>query len=633
MTQWTFNKTIFRFVTTALLLCASVQAGAADNRHPDWAKLEVLVDASISKNLEDVTKSAFSPFDAKQKLPLSQSVVWLRLRPENTIEKGQVLFLKILPALISEVTVYAPTTKSLNNWTVQSYRTEQLSKPIPIGSTSLGQDIYVRITSPLDLRILPIIDTKENVDLLQRISEAYIVCTLTILSLASVLALARLVIGFNLLSLVIFTFLVCITITCLVGTDLFNLVVRSDVDDKLDIFPVALSGAVFSIICIWLLLANDLFNGGNWIKAAFIFLLIYGLIFVGSFFNGNKALFILENAKSYTSPIMVGLLLLQTLQSKYLPVKTSEKLILILLIVFAIISLPNAGDFYQPLIEMVNRDNLKPTNLLILLRPVLSLTFLTLTVWHFENLRSERISSLKYELNITKSSLESESSSLALQKRFTAMLAHEIKNPLMASQMALGSIRDRLVDEDPSIPRVKSIQHSLQEIDSIIERCAEIDKYEQGYMPLVMEKFPLGDLVCIMKASHPSERIYTIARGTDENLVLRSDLYYIKSILNNLLTNALKYSVAESLVELKVEYKSSTSNNELLFSVSNEIREDAKLDSTRVFDRYYRSESAKQQSGAGLGLWLAQSMAQALGSHIKLKTDRQFVRFEFSIHV
>jgi signal transduction histidine kinase len=633
MTQWTLNKIILRFVTTALLLCASVQACATDNRNPDWVKLEVLVDETLSKNLEDVTKSAFSPFDARQKLPFSQSVVWLRLRQENAIGKGQVLFLKVLPTLISEITVYTPTAKSLNGWEIQSYKTEQLSKPIPIGSTALGKDIYVRVSTPLDLRILPLVDTKENIDSLQRISEAYIVSILTILSLASALTLARLVIRFNSLSLFLFTFFACITTVLLVGTDLLSLIVKSDIDYKLDTFPVALSGAVFSIICIWLLLAYELFNGGIWIKAAFIFLLIFGLIFVGSFFNGNKAIVILENVKNYASSILIVLLFLQTLKSKHLLVKTSEKLTLILLIVFSILSLPTSGDFYQPLIEAFNGDNLKTASLLILLRPLLSLMFLTLAVWNLENLRSERISSLKSELNITKSNLESESSRLSLQKKFTAMLTHELKNPLMASQMALGSIRDRLGDEDPSIPRVDSIQHSLQEIDSIIERCAEIDKYEQGYIPLVMEKFPLGDLVCIMKASHPSERIYTIVRGTDENLVFRSDLYYIKSILNNLLTNALKYSVAESLVELKIEYKRSTFNNELLFSVSNEVTDDAKMDSTRVFDRYYRSESAKQQSGAGLGLWLAQSMAHALGSDIKLKTDRQFVRFEFSIHV
>lgn len=66
---------------------------------------------------------------------------------------------------------------------------------------------------------------------------------------------------------------------------------------------------------------------------------------------------------------------------------------------------------------------------------------------------------------------------------------------------------------------------------------------------------------------------------------------------------------------------------------SNEVTADATLDSTRVFERYYRSESAKQHSGAGLGLWLSQSMAHELGSNIKLTTGTQFVRFEFSIPV
>ena len=632
MQQWTLNRIIYSFFTTGLLLCASIQAGATENGQRNWVNLAVMVDASQSKNFEDVTKSTFNPFDAKEKLPFSSSVVWLRLTPEK-IEKEQTLFFKILPALITEVNVYVSSTKSLNGWDMRSFKIEQLSKPIPIGSTALGQDIYVRVNSPLDLRIFPTVDTKENVDLLQRTSEIYIVSLLTILSLASLLTLARLVIGFNSFSVVLFAFFGCITTVSLLGTDLFSLIVTSDIGYKLDIFPVALSGAAFSIICIWLLLANNLFNGGSWIKPAFVFLLIFGLIFVGSFFDGNKAIFILENVKNYTSPTLVVLLFLQTLKSRHLLEKSSQKLILVFLIVFAMVPLPIAGNFYKPLIEVFNSENFNLSSLLLLLRPILSLMFLTLTVWSFEKLRSERISSLKSELNITKSNLENESSRLDLQKKFTAMLTHELKNPLMASQMALGSIRDRLGDEDPSIPRVNSIRHSLQEIDTIIERCAEIDKYEQGYIPLVMEKFPIADLVCIIKASHPNERIYTIVRGTDENLVLRSDLYYIKSILNNLLNNALKYSVAESLVELKVEYKTSTFNSELLFSVSNEVSEDAKLDSTRVFDRYYRSESAKQHSGAGLGLWLAQSMAEALGSHIKLTTERQHVRFEFSIPV
>jgi signal transduction histidine kinase len=52
-----------------------------------------------------------------------------------------------------------------------------------------------------------------------------------------------------------------------------------------------------------------------------------------------------------------------------------------------------------------------------------------------------------------------------------------------------------------------------------------------------------------------------------------------------------------------------------------------------VFQRYYRSESAKQQSGAGLGLWLAQSMAQALGTKIVFTPQANNVNFHFAIKV
>ena len=97
MKQWIFTRIIFSFFTTGLLLCASIQASATESVQRNWVKLAVMVDASQSKSFEDVTKSTFNPFDAKEKLPFSSNVVWLRLTLEN-IEKEQTLFFKILPA-------------------------------------------------------------------------------------------------------------------------------------------------------------------------------------------------------------------------------------------------------------------------------------------------------------------------------------------------------------------------------------------------------------------------------------------------------------------------------------------------------------------------------------------------------
>ena len=224
-----------------------------------------------------------------------------------------------------------------------------------------------------------------------------------------------------------------------------------------------------------------------------------------------------------------------------------------------------------------------------------------------------------------------ESTRLEQQKKFTAMLTHELKNPLMASQMALSSIENRLEADDPSLLRVNAIRQSLLEIDAVIERCSEIDKYEQGFIPLDVRIFRLDDLVTSVKASLSSERIYIIARGVPEYFELRSDIYYLKAILINLLTNALKYSVSESLVEMTIEHAMDQGRPALVFTVSNEVIAEGAPDRNRVFERYYRSEMAKQQSGAGLGLWLAQSMAHALGSRIHLITEDHLVKFQFSI--
>jgi K+-sensing histidine kinase KdpD len=113
--------------------------------------------------------------------------------------------------------------------------------------------------------------------------------------------------------------------------------------------------------------------------------------------------------------------------------------------------------------------------------------------------------------------------------------------------------------------------------------------------------------------------------------VVHTDLYYVKAILNNLLNNAIKYAVAESLIEFKVEAVRQANVTNIVFTVLNEVPPDGAPNPELVFQRYYRSETAKQQSGAGLGLWLAQSMAYALGTQIHYAQQHNNVTFQFAI--
>ena len=56
-------------------------------------------------------------------------------------------------------------------------------------------------------------------------------------------------------------------------------------------------------------------------------------------------------------------------------------------------------------------------------------------------------------------------------------------------------------------------------------------------------------------------------------------------------------------------------------------------DPLEVFTRYYRSEGARQVSGAGLGLWLARETARAMGTEIVYSTDAARACFDLWLEV
>jgi signal transduction histidine kinase len=262
---------------------------------------------------------------------------------------------------------------------------------------------------------------------------------------------------------------------------------------------------------------------------------------------------------------------------------------------------------------------------------MMPIVLIFLANWTYGRLRRDRMAKTQAELVLTTESLKLESKRLERQRQFTAMLAHELKNPLTASQMALAGIQQRLASDDPAQLRAEKIKSSLQEINAIVDRCAEVDGYEQGQMPMAVHTFAVQQLLDLVEAANPSERIYTLVRGLPEGATLSSDLHYIKLILNNLLSNALKYSPPDSLVELQLASRLTEQGTHIDMVVTNEVGAAGVPDPCRLFERFYRAESARNQSGAGLGLWLSQALAGALGTSLVSQTEDNRISFTLTL--
>ena len=629
---WSFQQVA---IAMALLLTVSANTFAADQQAPSPAFSQFLMtDESRQKSIEEVQISEFTLADELQKQKFSKGAVWLRLQADDKTVSSEIFYLKILPALLTEITVYRPASLDAGGgWESKTYTGSDLNAPIPIGSVEPQSSTYLKLISPIDFRLFTAIDVKEKINLLQRRIDVFVVMIFTVFAMVALMTVIRLFFQFNALSLGLLLISISLPIAFICTTGLLPFLMGLDQSLSPIIFPKSMLLTIFFFMAIWVLIASRLFKNGRFIKYLWGWVVLLGILFVASFFDATLSMNLLEETRKYGKWACFVLLMIQGFQSRHLLQLTSEKIAFVTLLLFLLIPLPVSSLFFKPFVNSLTAVEAPFFLESIFFKALMPVALFILLAWTDNRLKHDRISSLTGQLKIASDNLEQESARLDQQKKFTAMLTHELKNPLMASQMALSSIQTRLGVDDPSLPRVNSISHSLQEIDAIIERCAEIDKYEQGYFPLALGRHTLGELISLIKASHPSERVYTIVRSANDDFEFRTDLYYIRIVLNNLLSNALKYSVADSLVEFKVEHLQAEGTNELVFSVSNDIAPECAPDPGLVFKRYYRSETAKQQSGAGLGLWLAQSMAHALGSDIQLKMEDRVVKFHFSIPV
>ena len=633
MTSKKLKRIFCLCASLALLWAAALQWAWAGETEPAKTHFSysVFLDESRQMTIDSVQTQAFKPLDDKNKVNFSGNVVWLKIEQFSDEPDSRIRYLKFLPAMLMEATVYQPHELDSNQWENQTYAADEVARPLDLGVMYSNRPIYLRLQSAMNFRLNVLIDTKDKIELLQRRLDMFVIMISTVMMMAVVFAVIRIIIRFNWVSVGLFSISIALPTAWISGLGMLPFLTGVDQALVHRVFPVAMIGGILSFFFIWMKLATQLFKGGQWIRYLWFFMALLVFNFIYAFIDPITAFSAIEVVYKFGQLICIVVLVAQGIVARDQLRLRSERILFAALLFFLMMPFPRASNLFKPIVNSFGVEGIPLFFGIMFFRSLVPLGIMLLTAWTYDLLVGERVKSLQTKLKKTNDALEKESVRLKQQKQFIGMLTHELKNPLMASAMALSSIRQRLAGDDQTLQRVNAISYSLDEIDGIIERCSEIDKYEQGYIPVTIEPFPLGVLLSVVKNGQASERIYTIVRGCDETQLVHTDIYYLKAILNNLLNNALKYAVPDSLIEFKVEAVRQANVNHIVFTVLNEVSPDGAPDPEQVFQRYYRAETAKQQSGAGLGLWLAQSMAHALGTEIHYACQHNNVTFHFAI--
>lgn len=193
-----------------------------------------------------------------------------------------------------------------------------------------------------------------------------------------------------------------------------------------------------------------------------------------------------------------------------------------------------------------------------------------------------------------------------IQSDFLADISHEIKTPLAAilgASEILNQTERKLTKEETKDFQSMIVSESSR-LQRLIHELTDLSKIgNHGFQTLIKSKILLHDLLAEVEAIYQiqlKEKGLTVQYIIPKNLELFVDRDKFFRIFSNLLSNAIRYT-DKGQIRITTEIKKQ--NLILYFSDTGQGIEPQNLD--RIFDRFYRTDSARTRVGGGTGLGLA----------------------------
>lgn len=206
-------------------------------------------------------------------------------------------------------------------------------------------------------------------------------------------------------------------------------------------------------------------------------------------------------------------------------------------------------------------------------------------------------------------------------REVTDNLAHDMRSPITR----LRGLAETTLTSNAGIEEYRELAADVvEESDSLVallNTMLEIAETDSGRAKLELAPVDVGALVReiheLYRPAAEDHGIRLVCDPAPARLFAKGDLARLQRVLSNLLDNAFKYTPSGGTVTLTV----TSEESDVAITVQDTGAGIEAKDLPKIFERFFRADASRSQSGNGLGLSLSQAIVNALGGTIDVKSE------------
>jgi signal transduction histidine kinase len=211
------------------------------------------------------------------------------------------------------------------------------------------------------------------------------------------------------------------------------------------------------------------------------------------------------------------------------------------------------------------------------------------------------------------------------QMKFVAGVSHELHTPLAAIKIAGQNLKDGVIQAGPQVRRYgELIEKESRRLSSMVQRVLDFSTFQAGEKSFDLKEIQLLDVldeVILDHFSELNESGFTLETDLPDKLPpVAGDAGALKQVFANLLDNAIKFSKGEKWLRVSATHLELEESGEVVIRFEDHGMGIEEKVVGRVFEAFFRSGSAAEVAGSGLGLSVAKYIIDGHGGRITIET-------------